>query len=235
MNLPQLEATHDRLAALEAMGEKLSGTCATLKGLVLLEVKHRLGHGKLKPWVAKHYEKSYRTAVDYMNLAREFTKDAKSKSAEPCTFAPMLQNVGETLDEIEALKLDLRHPTVRAVADWTEGRSAHQLLLQFHTRPQLGGDTRVPCPKCKKMVKGGSEKCPHCGETIGDAYDPNAASEVARDLLLIPLRTVAVRWSEQEDKAPLWTHLTHAEMAEIDGLLIDLRNQLKPALKKEGK
>ena len=62
-------------------------------------------------------------------------------------------------------------------------------------------------------------------------YDPNAPVENARDLLLHPLRTVMMRWREKEAKLPLWSHLPPEELREIDGILLDLRTDLKAALK----
>lgn len=111
--------------------------------------------------------------------------------------------------------------------------SARQLMLEWGIVKKArakGGDSRVPCPHCQKKVKADATACPHCGKAIKNAYDPNAPIENARDLLLHPLRTIAMRWAEKEAKLPLWTHLPPEELREIDGILLDLRNDLKAAL-----
>ena len=136
LTIPQLEKTHDQLFDLEQLHNNMSGSCAVLRGLVLGEVKHKLPHGQFMPWVKGRYKKSHRSATVYMRLARSFME--QSKLAERCQFALLLQGVGETLSQIETLKLDLRHPMVAKVVQWVNGRSAHQLLLDFPS--ERGGD-----------------------------------------------------------------------------------------------
>ena len=51
-------------------------------------------------------------------------------------------------------------------------------------------------------------------------------------LLLHPLRRILKHWHDKEEKLPLWSHLPPEEMEEIDGILLDLRADLKTALNK---
>jgi hypothetical protein len=137
--IPQLETIHDKLARLEGLHDKMSGACATMRGLVLLEVKAKLEHGQFKPWIAERFGKSYRRAAEYMRLAKQFTEDMRAgaargksgKSAELRTFELIAQNASGLLTEIEAGALDLENPAVQAVVQWSEGKSAHQLMLDL--------------------------------------------------------------------------------------------------------
>ena len=46
--------------------------CAHHAGALLLEVKAKLGHGQLGPWLKVHFDGSQRTANRYMRLARAY-------------------------------------------------------------------------------------------------------------------------------------------------------------------
>ncbi len=140
LNLGGLETVHDRLAELESLHDTFSGACSTLKGLVLIQIKEVLPRGEWMPWVKGRYQKSHRTATNYIRLGKQFM--AESKLAQHCQFAALVQDMATTLQQIEEAKLDLRHPTVNAVVQWSHGRSAHQLLLELGPA-ERGGDTSM--------------------------------------------------------------------------------------------
>ena len=149
------------------------------------------------------------TARNYMAMAEAARKRVPELNSEWLLGTPLLD-----MPEMQ------REELLAKVQKVTDGQTARQLMWDWGIAKKPHGSGATGGAREKK------------GETT---YDPNAAIEVARDLLLIPLRAVAARWTEQEDKAPLWTHLPHAELREIDGLLLDLRNDLRAALKKEAK
>ena len=50
MSEAQLAETFTKLDATREHYDNLSGICATLQGLVLIEVKEKVGHGKYQLW-----------------------------------------------------------------------------------------------------------------------------------------------------------------------------------------
>ncbi|CAN5548025.1 hypothetical protein BH09VER1_BH09VER1_24800 [soil metagenome] len=124
MDLPRLTESYHSLELAEQNFETLSGVVAVLRGLVLLEVKKKVGHGNFKAWVAKHENKSYRTITRATKAAVAFMTEAKS--AVTGTF----ENAGGDLAPV-LRSVDLEHPLVKAVLKWTDGRSATQLDIDL--------------------------------------------------------------------------------------------------------
>ncbi len=138
------------------------------------------------------------------NIALEYEARMTKRIAEQWPLPALVIAAPETLPAAIAKKRE-------EFFEFVDGTSKQSWLDKFRPAPSLGG-ARVKDPD--------------------KTYDPNAPIENARDLLLHPLRTVAKRWSEKEAKLPLWSHLPPAELREIDNILLDLRNDLKAALKK---
>ncbi len=134
MSPDQLGTMARGLDAARAQYESLSGTCATLAGLVCIEVKQRLAHGEYLPWLKTHLGKSAKTAAQYAAVAKAFLKFYPRVKFAQLTLALM-----DGAQSIERESLDLTHPTVSAVAQWTEGRTFYELRQEFAARP--GGKT----------------------------------------------------------------------------------------------
>lgn len=224
LTVPQLGEAFRGLDAAQENYSKLSGICATMKGLVLTEVKAKVGHGKFIPWLKEHFPIHRATAAKHMRLAEEF-----GKCSPTATFELLTHDLASSLEAATNHHLDLGNPLVSRVSAWVGNRSAYQLELELKPACK-GGDTRKPCPHCAALLKSTIGTCPKCGKVM-EAYDPNAAVEIARSLLLHAIRDVWTRWHEKEAKLQLWAHLPPEELREIDGILLDLRTQLKAALK----
>ena len=214
MNPEQLASASKSLLAAEARYDRMSGICATLNGLVLLEAKRQIAHGNFIGWVEETTGQSRQHANRKMRIAEEFLAGlGKSKCNPRVTFENaeqmLLDNFAEMLRADAASPMDESNPVFAAVAQYVAGRSYSDLANSL-PKPRMGG-ARVKDPN--------------------KTYDPNAPIENARDLLLHPLRAVMMRWNEKEAKLPLWTHLPPDELREIDGILLDLRTDLKAALK----
>jgi hypothetical protein len=144
MDVPQLTSAFEMLHGIQGKYDKLSGICATMKGLVLAEVKHKIERGKFLPWVAKHYGKTRKSAAEDMRLAGAFCK-----SNPRVTFAALGRDMAATVKDLEQAQIDLKHPLVREIAGWVQERSRYQLLLAFPS--DRGGDTtKSHKPKLKK-------------------------------------------------------------------------------------
>lgn len=129
----QLEVLHDRFGEMKALHDSMSGACGTMRGLVLTELKLKIGHGKFLPWVRARYDKSPRRAQEYMQSAAAFVAD--SKCADARAFEFLTQSAADTLAQIELCRLDLSHPLVAAVVKWSDGKSFDQLLLALGDAP----------------------------------------------------------------------------------------------------
>lgn len=209
LTLPQLEQTHDQLLDLEVLHNNMSGSCAVLRGLVLHEVKHKLPHGKFMPWVKARYKKSHRSATVYMRLARTFVE--QSKLAERCQFALLLQGVSETLSQIETLKLDLRHPMVAKVVGWVNGRSAHQLLLDYPS--ERGGDNTPRDDSGKRISNRRRTKA----EIAREEFEEEAI-EGCRDAAKALRAMLTVQGPEEENA---WDILSAADLEKLKQDLYD--------------
>lgn len=135
LTVPQLGEAFRGLDAAQENYSKLSGICATMKGLVLAEVKAKVGHGNFGQWLKKHFPKSQRTAGKHIRLAAEFGK------LEPTfQFADLTHDLASTLEAAMEHKLDLANPLVAKVAAWVGNRSAYQLELELEPT-RKGGKT----------------------------------------------------------------------------------------------
>jgi hypothetical protein len=156
MSVPQLADAFRGLDRLEKEYENMSGICATLKGLVLIEVKTKVGYGKYRAWLKENFAKSAKTAERYKRLAEEF-----GKSDSTVAFQTLTRGLADSVAALREFQLDLSHPMVAKIAHWVAGRGAYQLMLDF--RAPLGGNR---------------------GRKPAEDYDPNSAAEIARDLWL---------------------------------------------------
>jgi hypothetical protein len=134
---PQMAEAIAGLDRLEAQYENMSGICATLKGLVLIEAKRKLGRGDWTPWMKKHLgAKKARTAQRYMQLGKAFA----DKNDSTVVFNLLRSDLARNLDALRQTQLDLKHPVVAQVARWVEGKGAYQLMLEFGSSGR-GGKT----------------------------------------------------------------------------------------------
>lgn len=133
MTLPELGEAFTRLTIVEEGCERLSGIVATLKGLMLMEAKAKLPHGEYLPWLQKHFGKTRKTAAQYVRLARGF-----SEMSPEVTFEILHRDLSISVQDLEANKLDLSHPIVAQIAEWTDGKSSTQLMLDLGPA-RLGG------------------------------------------------------------------------------------------------
>jgi Protein of unknown function (DUF3102) len=126
MSVGQLADAFNGLTRLEKEYENMSGICATLKGLILIEAKTKLGHGNYRTWLKENFPKSVKTAERYKRLAEAF-----GKSDSTVAFQTLTQGLTASLEALRARSLDLSHPIVAKVAQWVNGRGAYQLMLDF--------------------------------------------------------------------------------------------------------
>lgn len=200
LSVPQLAEAFHGLDQVQQHHERLSGICAIMKGLVLVEAKAKIGHGGFMSWVKDNFPKSHKTANQYKRLAEEF-----GKLNPTVQFENLRSDMLTTMESLEGMQLDLRHPVVKQVADWVNGRSAYQLLLE------LGPSNYNRDEKGK-------------GKTGVTAQTP---LQQAEELLLPAAQEFVSRWRDG-----LWVHLPHGILEQIDGDLLDIRRQIKKALDK---
>ena len=147
LTLPQLGEAFFDLDAAEQKYTKMSGVCLTLKGLVLIEVKHRLGHGKYTPWLKDNFPKSARSAQRAVKVANAFL----GKSDTTVAFGILTKDLQKSLLEIQARELDLANPAVLKVVEWVNDRSAYQLMLELEDEEtKRRGGANNPEPGKKK-------------------------------------------------------------------------------------
>jgi len=151
MSVPQLSAAFSDLNVAREKYDNLSGICATLQGLVLLEVKRKLEHGKYGPWLKEHFPKSQDVAGRFVRIAEDFIRRLQTKNTPESKFRVnaefdasqlLLGDLASNLATIENAKLDMAHPIVRAAAIYAGKRSYTQLWLDLGPTP-LGGDHRA--------------------------------------------------------------------------------------------
>lgn len=198
-----------------------------LAGFALRQQKKAIGHGGWLKWIDANCEYGKSTAENYMGLAEGIETRAKTKKAalgdmRAEDFRALLDKSAGTLDESEQLRL------LKAVHGLTGEATIRQLYLDFgiiKKRPQLGGDSRIPCPKCRKLVKSGIEFCPHCQEKIGDPGQ--TPTETAIDLWAPIIRGLHREfaensWADLPDKGEI-------SRVSLQGILIDLSAALRKA------
>lgn len=140
----------EALVGLRKMGvryDNMSGICATLEGLVLLQAKAMLPHGAYGGFLRDYFAKSRRAATAYTQLARAFVGGKLASTCQfdkfgrpmrvPKAFELVKQDLATSLQELEKFQLDLRHPVVSKVAEWVNGRGSYQLMLDYPA--PLGG------------------------------------------------------------------------------------------------
>jgi hypothetical protein len=106
--------------------DRMSGICATLNGLVLLEAKRRLDHGHFTPWLKKNFPKSHQIATTRMRIANDFLGKMKPQfhfEAEQLLFT----DFARLLEAEKESPLATDSPIVDAVAKFVDGRSFSQL------------------------------------------------------------------------------------------------------------
>jgi len=137
MTLPQLAEAYNGLDRLEKQYENMSGICATLKGMVLVEAKTKPENkGKFMNWVKENFASAgHRTATRYMRLAEAFMKGLDST----VQFDTLTRDLAASVEALREFQLDLSHPVVSKVAEWVNGRGSYQLMLDFPG--ERGGDT----------------------------------------------------------------------------------------------
>lgn len=188
-----------------------SGTiCRILEGLVLLEGKAKLPHGKFIPWVEKHWDNAHRIATRRMHVSKDFLaalSSGKLKLDPQVQFDPvrlLLSDLASNLTELEQAKLDMSNPIVQAADAYASGRSYSQILLDLGP----AGYDRSSRGK---------------GKTGVTAKTPR---EQAEEILLPLAEEFTRRWIGDG----LWVHLPRRILREIDGELLEIRQQIKKAL-----
>lgn len=195
LNVPQLADACRMLDQCQERYDKLSGICATMRGFVLLEAKRKLAHGKFLPWLAENFKKSRKTAAQDMRLAGEC-----GKCRTQVTFETLGRDLAWTIKEIEAAQIDLKHPLVREIAGWVDGRTRYQLLLDY------------PASSYDHSTRGK-------GLTGPTAEPP---SKQAMELLMPAFDKMVDRWDRQ-----LWAHLPAATLSYVDGQLLKMRLEIR--------
>jgi hypothetical protein len=156
MEVGQLEESHVMLNTMAGHHDGANTACCLLDGLVLTELKRRLGHGKWGTWLKRNYGKSQDTATNRMRAAGDFLmklQDPKCRSTSEFDLQAgvdvLKQDLSTTLAVLETAKLDLAHPLVRAASVYAGGRSFYQLCLDLGPASR-GGDTSKSTPTVKK-------------------------------------------------------------------------------------
>ena len=149
MTIPQLADAGKALDHAGDLYENTAGICRVLHGLVLLEAKRKLEHGKFMPWVEKEFPRSHReagrrirSAEDFMDSLGDKRRAKKLKLDTRVQFDPhqiLLGDLATNLTEISAAQLDMSNPLAQAVSAYVDGRSWRQLLLDLGPSPS-GGD-----------------------------------------------------------------------------------------------
>lgn len=200
--------------AANAMPEVLKfGAMVLIVEKVIHDGSLSLGRGKkggLREWMRTHapdvpLANALRFRDVVLGIAKEYEQLVGPKVAKQFALPELVTADGKTLPADALKKRD-------ELFSYVAGTSQKSWLDKFRPVKARGG------PRVKDPDK---------------TYDPNAPVENARDLLLHPLRTIAIRWREKEAKLPLWSHLPPAELREIDNILLDLRNDLKAALREK--
>ncbi len=160
MTVPQLGEAFAKLDDARARYERLSGICGTLQGLVLLEVKRKVGHGAYGKWLEDHFPKSHKTACQFTRAAEHFIYRLQTRNTPESKIYPrvkfeatqlLLGDLASNLAAIESAKLDMSHPVVEAVATYVGERSFRQLMLDLGTLGS-GGDRRKIDPATGERI-----------------------------------------------------------------------------------
>jgi|GEM_PF-6005027 len=138
MTVDQLGASYEMLDRIAAEHDNANTVCRLLQGLVLTEAKRKIPHGNFGDWLKNNFPKSQDTAGNYMRASRDFVekmtrrKFRSTSEFDPHSAVDLLRNdLGQTLERLSKVKLDLAHPLVRAAAAYAKGRSFYQLCLEL--------------------------------------------------------------------------------------------------------
>jgi hypothetical protein len=225
MSLAQLAEAYNGLDRLEGEYENLSGICATLKGLVLLQVKANGEHGTYRKWLKENFPKSIKTAERYVRLAKAF-----SKSDSTVAFQSLTRDLAESVAALREFQLDLKHPVVAKIAAWVGGRGSYQLMLdfpsttggnQYERNGTKGKRTRLGQRELLALMR--KNVCNTATELGGIARTESfrCLNDAELDLLIEEADTVAV-------KARAWRRKSKTDRDEI------LRAELAKQMKKQG-
>ena len=157
MSESQLAETFTKLDATREHYDNLSGICATLQGLVLIEVKEKVGHGKYGHWLESNFPKSHKTANRFQRIAEEFLARAGAKNTPEAkqlkldtgvqfdnvntSTQLLLTDLAASLSAVRGASLDMSHPMIQAISTYAGGRSYKQMWLDLPPA-LLGGDHR---------------------------------------------------------------------------------------------
>src|SRR5262249_51247989 len=70
----------DRLATRLRAALKRETANAVVIGRLLIESRNHLDHGEWQPWLAKNFDLSYRTALNYVSAAEYVARKGKSET-----------------------------------------------------------------------------------------------------------------------------------------------------------
>lgn len=200
MTLPQITEACTQLEWVEEKCSTVSGICAVLQGLLLRQAKEKLGHGEFIPWVNANFKKTKKTSAQRMRLAAEF-----AKSNPRLHFSDLAKSLGNSLQNLEANKLDMKNPIVAQVAEWTAGKSCYQLLLDL-APPERGG------------WQGGSK---------GKLVLEDTLEAKALDIWKPTISDLEFHGLDRKN----WMHLPQAELLRLRDVLIDLSKEVGAAVK----
>lgn len=132
MNPEQLAAASRSLLAAEERYDRMSGICATLNGLVLLEARRKIAHGNWIEWVESVAGCSRMHANRKLRIAESFLANlSKSKCNPRVTFETatqlLLEDFTAMLGAEAASPIDESNPVFAAVAAYVDGRSYRAL------------------------------------------------------------------------------------------------------------
>lgn len=214
MTAPHLTEAHVMLDQMAEHHDGVNTVCCLLDGIVLIELKRRLGHGHWKPWLKENYPKSNDSAERRMRAAADFLNQLQTpKNRSTAVFGLqagvdlLRQDLATTLRQLEHAKLDLAHPLVRAASLYAKGRSFYQLCLDLG--PQGQGGHNYDHSEKGKGISGPTAQPPE---------------KQATDILWPAWKSFFDLW-----RRGLWVGAPRSMMVEIDDALVDMRDQIKKA------
>lgn len=229
MTVPQLGEAFEGLEKAQGQYESMSGICATLSGLVLQEVKKKVGRGNYQPWLKERFPKSQKTACLYIRLAEEFSKADPKVSFDQMTLALLDGAQGR-----EGQSLDFANPLVARVSKWAKGRSFYQ-LRQEELSP--GGNNHPECPHCGADLGTKTQPiCPQCGKETELA--PKSPEEIRAELMEDTRQWAQEQLTDKRAAHKLYRllpdHEAEALAAHYRGLAKEIEGWVKtPARKRE--
>jgi len=212
MTVPQLAEAGKALDRAGDLHENTAGICRLLHGLVLMEAKRKLAHGKFMPWVKKEFPNSHREASRRMKAAAVFLQTLtdkkqlkKLKLDRHVQFDAqrlLLGDLATNLTEISAAQLDMSNPVVQAASAYVGKRSWTQLVLDLGDLRENNGGKRKRPNGTKRPTKDEKE------------FDDKESACLAWYKAGLPL----VRMLHLQAELT-WLHLPDVELANIADLL----------------